>query len=147
MKQQLNEESIKALVSYRINRAKETLHEADILIQDNCFNAAINRLYYACYYAVIALLVKNHITAQTHDGVKQMFGLHFVVTGKVDRKYSRFYSQLFNDRMSGDYDDFLFYDAEMLSEIRPKSGEFIALIESLLTDSTPLPETGIPFSE
>lgn len=134
MKQQMDEESIKALVSYRLKRAKETLHEADILIKDKCFNAAVNRLYYACYYAVIALLVKNHITAQTHDGVKQMFGLHFIITGKIDRKYSRFYSQLFNDRMSGDYDDFLYYDEEMLSELRPKSEELITLIESIITD-------------
>lgn len=133
MKQQMDENSIKALVAYRLQRAKETLHEADILINDSCYNAAVNRLYYACYYAVIALLVKNHIIAQTHDGVKQMFGLHFIVTGKIDRKYSRFYSQLFNDRMSGDYDDFLFYDKEMLSELRPKSAEFIDVIESILT--------------
>ena len=104
-------------------------------MKDSCYNAAVNRLYYACYYAVIALLVKNHIAAQTHDGVKQMFGLHFIVTGEIDRKYSRFYSQLFNDRMSGDYDDFLFYDKEMLSELRPKSAEFIALIESILSEA------------
>ena len=135
MKQQMDEESIKALVSYRLKRAKETLQEADILMKDSCYNAADNRLYYACYYAVIALLVKNHIAAQTHDGVKQMFGLHFIVTGEIDRKYSRFYSQLFNDRMSGDYDDFLFYDKEMLSELRPKSAEFIALIESILSEA------------
>lgn len=133
MKQQLDEESINALVSYRLKRAKETLHEADILINDSCYNAAVNRLYYACYYAVIALLVKNHITAQTHDGVKQMFGMHFILTGKIDRKYSRFYSQLFNDRMSGDYDDFLLYDKDMLSELRPKSSEFISVIETILT--------------
>lgn len=132
MKQQMDEESIEALVSYRLQRAKETLHEADILIKDSCYNAAVNRLYYACYYAVIALLVKHHITAQTHDGVKQMFGLHFIVTDKIDRKYSRFYSQLFNARMSGDYDDFLFYDKEMLSELRPRVEEFIALIDSIL---------------
>lgn len=132
MKQQLDENSIKELVAYRIKRAKETLHEADLLISDSCYNAAVNRLYYACYYAVIALLVKNHIVAQTHDGVKQMFGLHFIITEKIDRKYSRFYSQLFNDRMSGDYDDFLSYDEEMLSELRPKSEEFIAVIEKVL---------------
>ncbi len=56
MKQQMDEESIEALVSYRLQRAKETLHEADILIKDSCYNAAVNRLYYACYYAVITYL-------------------------------------------------------------------------------------------
>ena len=132
MKQSLNEQEIQSLVTYRLQRANETLHEADILIENNCFNAAVNRLYYACYYAVIALLIKNHIQALTHDGVKQMFGLHFVTTGKVDRKYSRFYSQLFNDRISGDYDDFLSYDKEMVDSLRPKAEELIQCIKNLI---------------
>ena len=132
MKQQLDENSIKALVAYRMQRAKETLKEADILIKDAFYNAAINRLYYACYYAVIALLIKNNISAQTHQGVKQMFGMHFIINGRIPNEYSRFYSQLFNDRMSGDYDDFLQYDAQMLAEIRPQAEKFISVIENHL---------------
>ena len=93
MKQTLDENSIQQLVAYRIKRAHETLQEADLLIHGGCYNAAVNRLYYACYYAVIALLVKNHIPAQTHDGVKQMLGLHFALTGKIDRNEAKFYSQ------------------------------------------------------
>lgn len=55
-----------------------------------------------------------------------------MLNGPLDRKYSRFYSQLFNARMNGDYDDFLFYDAEMLSVLRPQAEEFIEMIERLL---------------
>ncbi|OAV73415.1 HEPN domain protein [Bacteroidales bacterium Barb6] len=129
MTQELNDAAVKALFTYRIQRAKETLLEADSLMRDDFYNAAVNRLYYACYYAVVALLVKNGIPAQTHQGVKQMFGMHFIATGKIDNKYAKFYSRLFNDRMSGDYDDFLTYDAEMLSALRPQSEEFICVVE------------------
>jgi uncharacterized protein (UPF0332 family) len=130
MKQILNEESKNALVAYRLQRAKETLPEADVLIKDGFYNAAVNRLYYACYYAVIALLLKNDISAQTHQGVKQMFSLHFIITGKISNKYSQFYSQLFNDRISGDYDDFLQYDYDKVSALRPQVDEFIHAIEA-----------------
>ena len=133
MKQQsLTNEERNALVSYRLQRAKETLKETDILAKDGHYNAAVNRLYYACYYAVIALLVKNNITAETHNGVKQMFSLHFFANEKMDKQYSVFYNRLFNDRISGDYDDFVQYDSEMLSEIRPKAEIFINEIEKLL---------------
>jgi uncharacterized protein (UPF0332 family) len=133
MKQQiLNDESLAALVAYRIQRSKETLLEADLLIEGKFYNAAINRLYYACYYAVIALLLKNEITAQTHQGVKQMFSMHFIATSKLNKKYSSFYSRLFNDRISGDYDDFLQYDEEMIKEIRPLAEGFISAIEAIL---------------
>lgn len=46
----------------------------------------INRLYYACFYAVIALLIKNNISTQTHDGARTQFGLIFVKTGIIDKE-------------------------------------------------------------
>ena len=77
MKEKMDKESLKALIAYRIGRAYETLKEADVMKREGFYNAAINRLSYACYYAVIALLLKNDIQTQTHNGVKTMLGLHF----------------------------------------------------------------------
>jgi len=59
MKQELDNDSIDALVKYRLERANETVLEAETLIRNGFYNAAVNRLYYACYYAVTALLVKK----------------------------------------------------------------------------------------
>ncbi len=70
MKQEMDRESIEALVKYRLQRARETLPEARTLVESGYYNAAVNRLYYACYYAVIALLAKHQISVQTHAGVK-----------------------------------------------------------------------------
>lgn len=42
------------------------------------YHAAINRMYYACFYAVIALLLNYDISIQTHQGARAMLGLHFV---------------------------------------------------------------------
>ena len=54
-----------------------------------------NRLYYAAYYAVTALLIKDGLSAQTHHGVIHMFNLHYIKTGKLDSKYGRLYGRLF----------------------------------------------------
>lgn len=89
-------------------------------------------MYYACYYSVNALLVKQRITAQTHAGVKQMFGLNFIVTGKLPSKLGRFYNQLFNDRITGDYDDFISFNKEMLDEIFPIAVDFVNQISALI---------------
>ena len=82
MKEQLNRENIEALSAYRFLRAKETLKEIPYLKQQGYYNTAVNRLYYACYYAAVALLIKHEINPGTHAGVKQMIGLHFVATGR-----------------------------------------------------------------
>jgi len=135
MKETLDEESIKELVEYRIQRSKETLDEVKSITENGFYNTAINRLYYACYYAVIALLVKNNIAAQTHAGVKQMLGLHFVATSKLATNHSRFYAQMFNNRISGDYDDFVTFDREMIEELMPKAQVFIDAIEKLIAEN------------
>ena len=83
MKDILDEESRKALLAYRMQRAYDTMKEAEVMIRETFYNAAINRMYYACYYATVALLLKNNIQTQTHNGVKTMLGLHFVSTGKL----------------------------------------------------------------
>ena len=79
MKEKMDENSKNALIAYRIQRAYETLKEAEVMKRENFYNAAINRLYYACYYATVALLLKYDIQTQTHNGVKTMLG---IVTGK-----------------------------------------------------------------
>ena len=112
MKETLDEQSRKALVSYRLERADET-------------NAAANRLYYACYYAASALLVSNTISASTHAGVKTMLGMHFVSKGILSNELGKTFSRLFEIRHSGDYDDFVYCDKEMIDEYTPKAEEFI----------------------
>ena len=86
MKEQLNRENIEALSAYRFLRAKETLKEIPYLKQQGYYTTAVNRLYYACYYAAVALLIKHEINPGTHAGVKQMIGLHFVATGRMSRE-------------------------------------------------------------
>lgn len=56
----LDKESRNALVQYRLQRADETMEEAMLMCNAAHYNAAMNRLYYACYYAIVAaLLYKN----------------------------------------------------------------------------------------
>lgn len=132
MKQQLDEESRKSLVAYRLQRGWETLEEVPYLYNGGYYNTAINRMYYAAYYAVLALLTKNSIDTTTHAGVKQMLGLHFVITGKLSRDHSRTFNDLFDMRHSSDYEDFAYYDCHDVDELLPKAKEFIKVIAELI---------------
>lgn len=51
---------------------------------------------------------------------------------KLDLTQGRFYNRLFNDRMTGDYDDFVTFDRETIDEILPKSIEFVRAIHNLI---------------
>ena len=130
----MNKEERKELVFYRISRAKETFSEVKLHIENKLWNTAINRLYYACYYAVIAILVNNEIKAQTHAGVRQMFGLHFVKAGLISKELGKFYSDIFDKRQTRDYDDFIDYNKGDVLELIKPANQLISEIEALLKE-------------
>jgi len=96
----MNKQERKELVSYKITRAKETLCEIELHIHNKLWINAVNRFYYACFYAVTVFLLDNEIESQIHSGTKQMFGLHFVKPGLIEPEYGRVYSTLFNLRQT-----------------------------------------------
>ncbi len=120
------------LVNYRIQRAKETLIEAKKLFELEYYNTCINRLYYACFYAVNALLIKNDISATSHNGVRQMFGLHFVKSGKISKEDGKLFSDLFDNRQKGDYADFVKFDRDMVIDFIKPVENLLKNIEKLL---------------
>lgn len=128
----LTEENYEALSRYRQERAHETLAEIPFLRDQGYYNTATNRLYYACYYAAVALLTKNHISTGSHAGVKTMLGLHFVSKGLISKESGRAFTNLFDSRQRGDYDEFVYSTKEEIDELYPKAQRFIEEIDSLL---------------
>lgn len=131
MKDSFDAESKKALIEYRIERAYDTLKEAKYNSDGGFYNAAVNRMYYACFYAVIALLLKYDISAQTHQGARAMLGLHFVSKGRLSKEDGKTFYDLFEKRHR-DYDDFVFCDQEMVDELYPRAIRFVDDIKELL---------------
>ena len=85
-------------IKYRLQRAEESYNDALILADNERWNSVINRLYYSCFYAVITLLLKNNVETQTHDGSRTQFGLNYIKTGIINKKFGKLYSKLFDLR-------------------------------------------------
>lgn len=128
----LDDDSRNALVEYRLERAYKTMEEAALLEEKGYYNAAVNRLYYACYYATEALLLKNKIEAKSHAGVKAMLGLHFVSKGLIPVNIGKILSTLYEKRQSGDYDDFIYCDKEMTDDLTVQAKTYIDNLSQLI---------------
>lgn len=61
-----------------------------------------------------------------------MLGLHFISTGKLPIRVGKTFTTLFEKRHSGDYDDFVYCDEEMLNELYPQAELFVKAIDELL---------------
>lgn len=125
----LKDEERTTLVQIRTEKASKTLEDAKKIIEGEMWSAAANRLYYAAYYAVSALLLKNGISVRTHEGIIRMFGMHFVKNGIVSSEMGTTYSKLFSLRLTEDYDD----DYNLTeNDVLPKVKDAENLIEEVL---------------
>lgn len=122
------------LVKYRIERAKETLEDAKLLIESKRWNSAINRLYYAAFYAVIALLHNENHKTSTHNGVKSIFSEQFIKKNIVSQEFGKKYSQLFSWRQKGDYADLFDFTEEKVLPYYDFVKKFIQQIEKIINN-------------
>lgn len=122
------------IVRFRIENAVRTLDEAEVQIQNKYYNTAVNRMYYACYYAICALLVANNIHTKSHDGVRRMMSLHFIKTGILPTELGRYYGRLFSNRLTGDYDDFFSHDRASAGSLYPEAKVFVNTVKTLVDE-------------
>ncbi len=124
------------LIRYRLERAFDTYEDAEILAERGKWNSSINRLYYAAYYAVMALMLYSDLNPTTHSGAKSNLSQYFILTGKIDKYFGKTYSQLFTMRQKGDYDDMFNFDEEKVLHYFKPVKEFMLAIEGIVNKST-----------
>ena len=102
----LNQEERTAIVTYRLEKANRALAQAKANLPLQTWEVIANRIYYAAYYAVSALLIADgHLAVKGHDTIVRMFGLHYVKTGKFTAEQGKLYNKLYTLRLTGDYND------------------------------------------
>ena len=128
----LEEIEKKELVKFRLEKANDTFAEISVLIENKFYRTAANRLYYACFYAAIALLINDGYETRTHKGVKTLLGLHYIKENRIEKSFGKMYDQLFYLRQTGDYEDWVNINEEDIKPLLEPAGKFIAEIENLI---------------
>ena len=90
MNKTLTQEQRISIVCYRIESAENTLAEVETHRANGFYNTAVNRLYYACYYAATAILIANGIEVKSHDGVRMNLGKYIVQEGILTPELGRY---------------------------------------------------------
>jgi len=91
-----NEQQIRELCKYRLQQADDALSEAKLLKDAGHYRGAINRAYYAMFYATQVLVVQNKVAISKHSGLIAYFDREFVKTGIIDKKFSKWLHRLFD---------------------------------------------------
>jgi len=119
-------------IKQRLKKAKGILAEIDILVENKFWDSTVDRLYFACFHAVVALLADIDIYTHTHDELRQMFNLHFVKTGIVKEATGAFFSTLSDMWQVTEYEALVKYEETDVLPLIAPSGSLIAVAERIL---------------
>jgi uncharacterized protein len=122
----------KDIIDYRRQKAADTIIDARILFEKKRLFSSVNRIYYALFYEVTALLRTKNLSSPKHTGIKSLFFLHFVKPGIVDPEIGKFYSRIFDFRKEGDYDDFISFEEEKVKKWLEQGEKYISILERLI---------------
>jgi len=125
----------KTCVRYRLERAGEALEEAKLLLDSGHLRTAVNRLYYACFYCVSALLLSAGKRASKHSGARALFDSGWVRTGVVPVALGRFYRRMFLQRQKADYADLSTIEADDVRRWLQETRAFVAEVSRLVEES------------
>ncbi|MCI0493847.1 HEPN domain-containing protein [candidate division KSB1 bacterium] len=120
------------LLNYRRKRCDETIEDARISIENNRLHNAENRIYYAIFYIVSALAVKNDFSTSKHWNLLSWFNQNFIKTGRLSKEFSRIYKNAFEKRQEGDYDDFTDFKIEEVKDDFENMIQFCNEIKKIL---------------
>lgn len=89
-----------ALIKHNLQKA---IIQAVALLDIQQHFGAVNRAYYAIFYAALAILLTKDLGSSKHSGILSLFDREFVKTNEVDRKWSKIFHDSFGLRATGDY--------------------------------------------
>jgi uncharacterized protein (UPF0332 family) len=117
-----------------LNRAKKALRAAKVLIKEDLLEDCVSRAYYAVLHAARATLSLAGVETDTHNGVRKMFSLHLVKTGKIEKEFAKILTREQEDRETGDYEVSIEIEEDIARERVEEAEKFVRRIEQYIQE-------------
>lgn len=121
-----------AIIKYWMEKARESMESAKSEFNSGRNTTAVRNLYYACFDALTAVLLKEGQSFKKHTAVKAALHKDLIRTGMVEPGLGKFYNRILDSRHEGDYQPLRTFDAEEVKLYLDQGAGFIAQMESLL---------------
>jgi uncharacterized protein (UPF0332 family) len=118
----------------KLKKAEAFMSEVDLLLENQLYNTAINRLYYGCFHATRALLLTKDLVPKTHSGVSTLLHQKFVLNGLFDAARASFFGKLMQERIEDDYSDNLILNWEEVEKFIEPAKDYFSYTTSIVKD-------------
>lgn len=122
----------KDLAQYKLERAREELDTAQLLLDNQKLKAANNRAYYSIYYSLTAVLCLEPIAFKKHKDTIAYFNKNYVHTGIFSREIGRAIAKAAKVRHASDYDEFYIAGREEAEKQIQTANDLITAVEDYI---------------
>ena len=131
----LSETERSIIVNRELEKAERTFDDVLFCAKEGKWEAAANRLYYALFHAMSALLINDGHQVKSHRGILSMFGEHYVRTGVFSQKDGSLLSELVIMRDNADYNCFFEANEEKMAPYIVPTNMLIMKIKQYIEQS------------
>lgn len=127
------DEQAKALSKYRLEKARQLLQSADMLMNmTKDYNSVVNRCYYAIFHSVRSILALERKDFEKHSAVISYFRRMYIKTHIISVDASDILGEAFNSRNESDYKDFFAVSREQAEQQLCNAKKFMEIVEAYL---------------
>lgn len=128
---------ISAIVHYWMEKARDALASAGSEFSAGRYSFAMNRAYYACFYAASAVLLNNKRRFSKHSGVRSAVHQYLVKTGQLQIEFGKIYDRLFENRQEGDYLELVKFEEDQIRQALHDAGVFVLEMQKIIESQQP----------
>ena len=130
----LTNEERQIIVNLELEKAQKIFDTMELCVREKAFESAANRIYYAVFHAISALLIHAGFSVKSHRGVMALFGEHFVRTGIFTKSDGTLFSDLVIMRDNADYNCFYEATEEKLNPYIEPTRQLIEKIKQYIAE-------------
>jgi hypothetical protein len=125
-------EATRTAVRYWLSKAQESLGAGRDEASAGRLGFAVNRCYYAAFYAASAVLLDKGSRFAKHSGVRAALHRDLVKSDLLSEEWGRFYDRLFQERQEADYLEFVEFEKAEVDEMLDATTRFVSVLEALI---------------
>lgn len=120
------------IIGVLLQKADQAIHSAQSEFQANRLDFAVNRAYYACFYAASAVMLQRGKQFVKHAGLRGAIHRDLVKPGVLDVCWGKVFDRAFDSRQAADYLVLTTFEVKQVEQLIQDALGFVHKMRCLL---------------
>jgi uncharacterized protein (UPF0332 family) len=130
-----------AVIDSLLQKASQALDSAQSEFQASRLDFAVNRAYYACFYAASAVMLQQGKQFVKHTGLRGAIHKDLIKPGLLAPQWGKVFDRAFENRQAADYLVLATFEREQVKQLIQNASDFVQEMHRLLSTLPPSSKT------